>query len=95
MVTREALKPAPQPRSVTILGSTGSVGRNTIDIISRDPDAYAVEALTAQDNAALLIEQATALRPRFVAIGNEAHYPDREGRPWPAPASRSPPAARP
>jgi 1-deoxy-D-xylulose-5-phosphate reductoisomerase len=74
MVTREALKPAPSPRRVAILGSTGSVGRNTIDIISRDPAAYAVEALTAQDNAALLIEQAHALRPRFVAIGNEAHY---------------------
>ena len=74
MVTREALKPAPQPRSVTILGSTGSVGRNTIDIISRDLAAYSVEALTAQENAALLIEQAKALRPRFVAIGNEAHF---------------------
>jgi len=74
MVTREALKPAPQPRSVTILGSTGSVGRNTIDIISRDPAAYAVEALTAQENAVLLIEQARALRPRYVAIGNEAHF---------------------
>jgi 1-deoxy-D-xylulose-5-phosphate reductoisomerase len=74
MVTREALKPAPQPRSVTILGSTGSVGRNTIDIISRDPAAYSVEALTAQENAALLIEQAKALRPRYVAIGNEAHF---------------------
>jgi 1-deoxy-D-xylulose-5-phosphate reductoisomerase len=74
MVTREALKPEPSPRRVTILGSTGSVGRNTIDIISRDPAGYAVEALTAQDNAALLIEQARALRPRFVAIGNEAHY---------------------
>jgi len=74
MVTREALKPAPQPRSVTILGSTGSVGRNTIDIISRDPAAYSVEALTAQENAALLIEQARALRPRYVAIGNEAHF---------------------
>jgi 1-deoxy-D-xylulose-5-phosphate reductoisomerase len=74
MVMREALKPAPAPRRVTILGSTGSVGRNTIDIISRDPAAYAVEALTAQDNSALLIEQARSLKPRFVAIGNEAHY---------------------
>ena len=74
MVTREALKPAPAPRHVAILGSTGSVGRNTVDIISRNPAAYAVEALTAQENSALLIEQARALRPRFVAIGNEAHY---------------------
>lgn len=75
MVTREALKPEPSLRRVAILGSTGSVGRNTIDIISRDPSSYIVEALTAQENAALLIEQARALRPRFVAIGNEAHYP--------------------
>jgi 1-deoxy-D-xylulose-5-phosphate reductoisomerase len=74
MVMREALKPELAPRRVTVLGSTGSVGRNTIDIISRDAAAYAVEALTAQENAALLIEQARALRPRFVAIGNEAHY---------------------
>ena len=75
MVMREALKPAPAPRRVTILGSTGSVGRNTIDIIARDPAAYAVEALTAQENASLLIEQARSLKPRLVAIGNEAHYP--------------------
>jgi 1-deoxy-D-xylulose-5-phosphate reductoisomerase len=59
---------------VTILGSTGSVGRNTIDIIARQPEAYAVEALTAHGNAALLIEQARQLRPRFVAIGTESHY---------------------
>ncbi|MGH6891651.1 MAG: 1-deoxy-D-xylulose-5-phosphate reductoisomerase, partial [Dongiaceae bacterium] len=74
MVMREALKPEAARRRVTVLGSTGSVGRNTIDMISRDPAAYAVEALTAQENAALLIEQVRAVRPRFVAIGNEAHY---------------------
>ena len=59
---------------LVILGSTGSVGRNTIDIIARQPDAYAVEALTAHGNAALLIEQARQLKPRYVAIGNETHY---------------------
>ncbi len=74
MVMTEALRPAPGQRRVTILGSTGSVGRNTIDIIARQPDAYAVEALTAHGNAALLIEQARQLKPRFVAIGNESHY---------------------
>lgn len=70
----EALRPTPGQRRVTILGSTGSVGRNTIDIIARQPDAYAVEALTAHGNAALLIEQARQLKPRYVAIGNETHY---------------------
>lgn len=74
MVMREALRPQPGQRRVTILGSTGSVGRNTIDIIARQPEAYAVEALTAHGNAALLIEQARQLKPRFVAIGNETHY---------------------
>jgi 1-deoxy-D-xylulose-5-phosphate reductoisomerase len=74
MVMKEALRPVPEQRRVTILGSTGSVGRNTIDIIARQPEAYAVEALTAHGNAALLIEQARLLKPRFVAIGNEDHY---------------------
>ena len=74
MVMKEALRPVPEQRRVTILGSTGSVGRNTIDIIARQPDAYGVEALTAHGNAALLVEQARLLKPRFVAIGNEANY---------------------
>jgi 1-deoxy-D-xylulose-5-phosphate reductoisomerase len=71
---REASRQEPGQRRVTILGSTGSVGRNTIDIIAREPEAYAVEALTANGNAALVIEQARQLKPRFVAIGNETQY---------------------
>ena len=62
------------PRSVTILGSTGSVGCSTSDLIERNPDAYVVEALTARRNADLLVEQAKKLRPRYVAIGDEEHY---------------------
>ena len=37
-------------RSVTILGSTGSIGQNTIDLLQRNPDAFRVEALTANRN---------------------------------------------
>ena len=62
------------PRSVTILGSTGSVGCSTIDLIERNPDDYIVEALTARRNVDLLIEQAKKLNPRYVAIGDEEHY---------------------
>src|SRR5258708_17033654 len=62
------------PRRLTILGSTGSVGRNTVDLICRDPEIYPVEALTARDNVDLLIEQARMLKPRFVAIGEESRY---------------------
>ena len=53
----ELRAPAAEPRSVTVLGSTGSVGANTIDMIERNPGAYRVEALTAHGNVDLLVEQ--------------------------------------
>ena len=71
--------PVPSPRSVTVLGSTGSVGCNTIDLIDRDPESYVVEALTANRNTELLAQQARRLRPRFVAIADpEGFEPLRE-----------------
>ena len=65
-------------RRVTILGSTGSVGQNTVDLLLRNPDGFAVEALTANRNWARLAEQALALRARFAAIADPAHYPALE-----------------
>jgi 1-deoxy-D-xylulose-5-phosphate reductoisomerase len=62
-------------RSVTILGSTGSIGRNTIDLLQRNPEAFTVEALTANRNPELLAEQARAVGARFAAIGEPEHYP--------------------
>lgn len=62
------------PRSVSILGSTGSVGCNTVDLLLRQPGAFAVEALTANRNVKLLVEQALALRPRLVAIADHSCY---------------------
>src|SRR3954470_10728969 len=62
------------PRSVTILGSTGSVGGNTIDVVERYPNDYRIDALTAHSNVEKLIEQALRLKPRFVAIGDEKLY---------------------
>jgi 1-deoxy-D-xylulose-5-phosphate reductoisomerase len=62
-------------RSVTILGSTGSIGQNTIDLLERNRGAFAVEALTANRNAALLAEQARLLGARFAAIADPNHYP--------------------
>jgi 1-deoxy-D-xylulose-5-phosphate reductoisomerase len=63
-----------EPKRVTILGSTGSVGSNTIDLIERNRDAYAVEALTANGNVALLAEQAKRLRARFAVVADESRY---------------------
>jgi len=62
------------PRSVTILGSTGSVGCSTIDLITRHPGRYTIEALTANRNVDMLIEQAKPLRPRFVEIGDVSRF---------------------
>ncbi|MCH8862949.1 MAG: 1-deoxy-D-xylulose-5-phosphate reductoisomerase [Proteobacteria bacterium] len=61
-------------RSVTILGSTGSIGTNTLDLVRRHPDRFSVMALTANRNVDKLIEQARAFRPEIAVIGDESHY---------------------
>ncbi len=63
------------PRRVTILGATGSVGRNTLDLIGRRPEDYDVVALTAQSNVDLLAAQARQYSAAMAVIGDEAHYP--------------------
>lgn len=63
-----------RPRRVTILGSTGSVGCNAIDLIERAPERLEAEALTAYRNVELLAAQALKLRPRLAVIGDMALY---------------------
>jgi len=70
----EAARPSSGPRRVTILGSTGSVGQNTIDLLQRNPDEFTVEALTANSNAALLAEQARAVGAKFAAVSDPSAY---------------------
>src|SRR5580692_7843025 len=65
---------AARPRRVSILGSTGSVGRSTVDLLLRNRDEFAVEALTANRNAASLAEQARQLNARFAAVADPAEY---------------------
>ncbi|MBM3506313.1 MAG: 1-deoxy-D-xylulose-5-phosphate reductoisomerase [Alphaproteobacteria bacterium] len=65
----EQPRPAVRPRSVSILGSTGSVGTSTVSLLARG--GYIVEALTANNNIALLVEQARLLQPKFVALAAE------------------------
>lgn len=67
-------------RSITILGSTGSVGRSTVDLVAREPDRFPVEALTAQRNVALLAEQARQLRAKLAVIGDEDLLPELRER---------------
>ena len=61
-------------RRVTVLGSTGSVGCNTLDLLSRYPESFAVEALTAYGNVEELAQQARAHRARLAVIGDETLY---------------------
>ncbi len=73
-----SIKPqiAPERKSLTILGSTGSIGCNTIDLIGRCPEDYRIVALTAYNSAEMLAEQARRLRPELVVIGDERRYGD-------------------
>lgn len=61
-------------RHIAILGSTGSIGTQAIDVIRANPDAFAVEVLTANSNADLLIRQAVETRPNVVVICDETKY---------------------
>jgi 1-deoxy-D-xylulose-5-phosphate reductoisomerase len=61
-------------KRVAILGSTGSIGTQTLDVIRQHADKFAVEVLTAQNNCDLLIAQALEFRPNAVVIGNESKY---------------------
>lgn len=61
-------------KRVAILGSTGSIGTQTLDVIRQHPDWFTVEVLTAQHNWELLVAQALEFKPNAVVIGNEAYY---------------------
>jgi len=61
-------------KHIGILGSTGSIGTQALEVISAHPDAFEVEILTALNNAELLIKQSILHKPNAVVIGNEDHY---------------------
>ncbi len=62
-------------RKIAILGSTGSIGTQALEVVKAHPDQFNVEVLTAQNNAELLIAQAKSFRPNAVVIVNEELYP--------------------
>ena len=61
-------------KNIAILGSTGSIGTQTLDVIRANKDKFEVFALTANNNLDLLIEQACEFQPEVVAIANEKLY---------------------
>ena len=61
-------------KRIAILGSTGSIGTQTLEVISQNPDHFEVEVLTANNNIELLIQQAKRFQPNVVVITNNCHY---------------------
>jgi 1-deoxy-D-xylulose-5-phosphate reductoisomerase len=61
-------------KRIAILGSTGSIGKQTLEVIASHPDQFQVEILTANSSAELLIEQALQYKPNSVVIADESKY---------------------
>jgi len=64
----------PIKKYIAILGSTGSIGKQALDIVKANPDKLQVEVLSAENKADLLIQQAIEFSPNAVVIGNEERY---------------------
>jgi len=62
-------------KSVAILGSTGSIGTQALEVIEQNLEAFEVEVLTANNNADLLIKQAIKFQPNVIVIANKEKYP--------------------
>ncbi|MCF0173112.1 MAG: 1-deoxy-D-xylulose-5-phosphate reductoisomerase [Bacteroidales bacterium] len=63
-----------EKKRIAVLGSTGSIGRQTLDVVAQHPDWFEIECLVANTSSALLIEQARRFDPNCVVIGDEGHY---------------------
>jgi 1-deoxy-D-xylulose-5-phosphate reductoisomerase len=63
------------PERIALLGSTGSIGSQTLDIVSRYPEEFSIEILIAGNNIELLSRQAKQFNPDIVVIGNTDHFP--------------------
>ncbi|MFM1876159.1 MAG: hypothetical protein RL266_1896, partial [Bacteroidota bacterium] len=61
-------------RHIAILGSTGSIGTQALEVLEANPDVFVLEVLTANSSADLLIEQALKFKPNCVVIGDESQF---------------------
>ena len=59
-------------QSLTILGSTGSIGTSTLDVVARHPERFRIFALSGHSQTAKLAEQCLAFRPQYAVTANEA-----------------------
>lgn len=69
-----------RPQAITILGSTGSIGVSTLDVIARHPDRYTVFALTAATQVDAILAQCQRFAPRYAVMASPAHAQQLAGR---------------
>ena len=74
-----APRPGADPRGVAVLGSTGSIGVQTLEVAARFPDRLRVVSLAAGTRWETLAEQARAVRPERVVIADESAYASLRG----------------
>ena len=74
MTIAPVASPETAPKSVSILGATGSVGQSTLDLIARTPEKYSVEALTAKSSVDQLARDAIAVKAKLAVVADEDAY---------------------
>ena len=67
-------------KSVAVVGSTGSIGTQTLDVIAANPERFCVDAIGAYRSVDLLVQQAEKVQPRVVAIGDDSKVPELKAR---------------
>lgn len=63
-------------QKISIFGSTGSIGKNAIEVVKNAPQNFEIIALVAKNDVKTLIAQALEIKPQFVVIENEKHFPE-------------------
>lgn len=69
-----------KPRTLVILGSTGSIGRSTLDVVTAHPDAFEIRALAAHGNVDRLVEQYRRFRPKYLCVVDESKRAELEAK---------------
>ena len=67
------LTSTPMRQRLTVLGSTGSIGKNTLDVAARHPERFEVYALSASTQVELLLAQCAQFKPRYAVMASPAH----------------------
>lgn len=76
------MKESSSKKKIALLGSTGSIGKQALDVVRHHSDKFQIEVLTANSNGKLLLEQAKEFKPNTVVIGDESQYKELNDELW-------------